>query len=113
MSFLLILLVLRKKDFPFDDVPIPKVTYVDDAQREVTLKCDFDVPPGGYVSFEIQWFVNGKGLGHVACDDPDKSTCGQLGSKDYELGDQVVLSSFFLSYIFLIYKFYRMLNSIS
>ena len=86
----LLYLVQQKQDFPFSDVPVPKVTYLDDGKEEVTLKCDFDVPTWGNVSFEIQWFVNGRGLGPAECDDPDNNKCSHLGTTDYKLGDRVV-----------------------
>lgn len=78
-------------DFPFDKVPIPRVTYLDDGKEIITLKCDFDVAPGNNVSFEIEWFINGTGLGPTSCDDPGASNCGQLEKSEYSLGDQVLL----------------------
>ena len=78
-------------DFPFAKVPTPNVTYLNDSEVEITLKCDFDVPPGKNVSFEIQWFINGKGLSPASCDDPRTSNCGQLEKSEYKLGDQVLI----------------------
>ena len=86
-------LVLLKADFPFAQVPVPSVTYLNDAKDQedikVTLKCDFQVPPWGNVSFEVQWYVNGKGLGPAQCDDPDKSQCAHLRYPDYEPNNYV------------------------
>ena len=74
-----ILLVLSRADFPFDQVPVPNVTYINDNEIKVTLKCNFTVPPWGNVSFEIQWFVNGNASKPAAqCDDPATSQCSHL-----------------------------------
>lgn len=78
-------------DFPFAKVPIPRVTYLNDSKVIITFKCDFDVPPGNNVTFEIQWFINGKGLRPAPCDNPGTSNCGQLKKSEYSLGDQVLL----------------------
>ena len=92
-----LLLVLRRADFPFDQVPVPKVTYINDNEIKVTLKCNFTVPPWGNVSFEIQWFVNGKASKPAAqCDDPATSQCSHL--RYYQLGSHVISFPVFLSY---------------
>ena len=84
------LLVLRRADFPFDQVPVPSVTYIDDTEITVTLNCDFKVPPWGNVSFEIQWFVNGNASKPAAqCDDPLTSECSLLRHYEYGLGSHV------------------------
>ena len=82
-------LVLVKADFPFAQVPVPNVTHLDNGERKITLKCHFQVPPWGNVSFEVHWYVNGKGLGPANCDDPDTSQCADLRSADYPLGSYV------------------------
>ena len=92
------LLVLRRADFPFDQVPVPSVTYIDDTEITVTLNCDFTVPPWGNVSFEIRWFVNGEVSKSAQCDDPATSQCAHLEHLDYQLGSHVI--SFNLIYIF-------------
>lgn len=88
-------LVLLKADFPFAQVPVPNVTYLDDREIKITLKCDFQVPPWGNVSFEVQWYVNGRGLGPVHCDNPNASQCAHLRSSNYPLGSYVRQFHFF------------------
>ena len=95
---LVFLLVLRRADFPFDQVPVPSVIYLDDTEITVTLNCDFEVPPWRNVSFEIQWFVNGKVSKSAQCDDPATSQCAHLQHHEYQLGSHVI--SFTLIYIF-------------
>ena len=86
-----------KADLPFAQVPVPNVTYLNDGEMEITLTCDFQVPPWGNVSFEVQWYVNGKGLRPVQCDDPDIE-CAHLRSSDYSLGSYVRQFHFFYYY---------------
>lgn len=76
-------------------VPVPSVNYVNDSEPQVTLKCSFDFPTWDNVSFEIQWFVNGKGVTPtIICDNPNESTCNRrhslLGARDYKPGDTVI-----------------------
>ena len=92
-----------KADFPFAQVPVPNVTYLDDREVKITLKCDFQVPPWRNVSFEVQWYVNGKGLRPVHCDDPDKSQCAHLRSSNYPLGSYVRQFHFFCYYYYYYY----------
>lgn len=98
LQLVFFLLVLRKADFPFDQVPVPSVAYIDDTEITVTLNCDFKVPPWGNVSFEIRWFVNGEVSKSAQCDDPATSQCAHLEHHDYQLGSHVI--SFNLIYIF-------------
>lgn len=88
-------LVLLKADFPFAQVPVPSVSHLNDGEKMITLKCNFQVPPWGNVSFEVEWYVNGRGLGPVHCDDPDTSQCAHLRSADYQLGSYVRQFHFF------------------
>lgn len=86
--------VLMKKDFPFTKVPVPRVNYVDDTEPQVTLKCSFQFPTWGNVSFEVQWFVNGSGLTPIRiCGNQSESTCNRrgflLGTSEYKAGDTV------------------------
>ena len=86
--------VLIKKDFPFAKVPVPRVSYLNDTEPQVTLKCSFDFPTWDNVSFEVQWFVNGRGVTPTRiCDNPNESTCDRreslLGTSEYGPGDSV------------------------
>ena len=86
--------VLIKKDFPFANVPVPSVHYVNDTEPQVTLKCSFDFPTRDNVSFEVQWFVTGRSVTPtLICDNPNESTCDRreslLGTSEYGPGDTV------------------------
>lgn len=88
--------VLIKKDFPFANVPVPKVTYVNDNEPQVTLNCSIHFPTWNNVSFEVQWFVNGRGVTPTQiCDNPNESRCNQrefhLGTLEYKPGDTVII----------------------
>lgn len=70
------------------------MSYLNDAKPEVTLKCSFDFPTWGNVSFEVQWFVNGGGVTPKRiCDNLNESSCNlrefQLNTSEYKLGDSV------------------------
>ena len=74
--------VAKKVDFPFAKVPVPSVKYLDDKEEMVTLLCQFEFPNWGNVSFEIQWFVNGRGY------NPDRiceSTDVKCDKRSFEL----------------------------
>ena len=101
LQLVFFLLVLRRADFPFDQVPVPSVTYIDDTEITVTLNCDFKVPPWGNVSFEIQWFVNGNASKPAAqCDDPLTSECSLLRHYEYGLGSHVISFPLICIYLF-------------
>jgi len=90
---LLFFQVLIKKDFPFAKVPVPTVSYLNDTEPQVTLKCSFDFPTWGNVSFDVQWFVNAKGVKTTTiCDNPNEK-CNrrefELTTTDYGPGDSV------------------------
>ena len=92
----LIVIVLQRKDFPLAEVPVPKVTYLDDNEMHVTLKCYFDYPTANNVSFEIQWFVNGvvsTASTLTICTFANEGSCDKrhatLSTNNYQLGDQV------------------------
>ena len=112
--FLIFFVVSLKKDFPFANVPVPNVTYLDDGKKMITLKCDFVVPNWDNVSFEIQWFVNGRGLGPVVCDNPRTSNCAQLRATDYSLGSHVskFLCTVFICLFCIIISMYNNLHLI-
>ena len=92
----LFILVRIKKDFPFADVPVSSVSYVDEKEAEVTMNCSFDFATWDNVSFEIQWFVDGRGVTPTTiCDNPEESTCNPprfslLGKSEYGPGDTVI-----------------------
>lgn len=76
----------KKVDFPLAKVPVPSVKYLDDEEEMATLLCQFEFPNWGNVSFEMQWFVNGKGYNpDRICESTDKE-CDkrsfQLSSSD-------------------------------
>ena len=83
-----------KKDFPFAQIPVPSVNYVNDTEPKVTLKCSFDFPTWDNVSFEVQWFVSGRRatLSSI-CVNREESTCNQryslLETSEYGPGDTV------------------------
>jgi len=91
-----VVIVLLRKDFPLAEVPVPHVTYLEDNEIFVTLKCYFDFPASGNVSFKIQWFVNGQestASAATICEFANEGSCDQrhttLSTDDYQLGDQV------------------------
>ena len=97
--FCFFLKVLIKKDFPFADVPVPSVSYVNDTEATVTMKCSFVFPTWDNVSFEIQWFVNGRGVTPtVICKNPNESICNRrytrLGTSEYGPGNTVIAYAF-------------------
>lgn len=86
--------VLIKKDFPFAKVPVPSVNYLDDGEPQVTLKCSFQFPKWGNVSFEVQWFVSGRSVTPIRiCNNPNEGTCNRresfLRTSEYKPGDTV------------------------
>lgn len=79
------------------------MNYVNDSEPQVTLKCSFDFPTWDNVSFEIQWFVSGRGLTPTTiCDNPNESTCNRrdslLGTSEYGPGDTVSHGLSFIYY---------------
>lgn len=91
-----VVIVLLRKDFRLAEVPVPNVTFVEDNEIFVTLKCYFDFPTAGNVSFKIQWFVNGKestASSATICEFANEGSCDQrhatLTTNNYKLGDQV------------------------
>ena len=82
-------------------MPVPSVTYIDDTKIQVTLKCDFTLPPCRNVSFEIQWFVNGNASKPAAqCDDPLTRECSRLNHSEYRLGSHVISFPLICIYLF-------------
>ena len=84
-------------------MPVPYVTYLDDNEKTVTLKCYFDFPAANNVSFKIQWFVNGGGAkASTICENPNEGSCDRrhvrLTTSDYQLGDQVNDCKFSLTF---------------
>ncbi|XP_066017326.1 uromodulin [Pocillopora verrucosa] len=78
------------KDFPFANVPVPNISYVDNGEPS-TLKCSFNFPTWNNVSFKIHWFENGKGKPpKTICENPNESKCdirhSELRSADFEAG---------------------------
>lgn len=101
----------RRAVFPFDQVPVPSVTYIDDTKIQVTLKCDFTLPPCCNVSFEIQWFVNGNASKPAAqCDDPLTSECSRLNHSEYQLGSHVISFPLICIYLFELEKSFTSLS---
>lgn len=93
-----VVIVLLRKDFPLAEVPVPHLTYLEDNEIFVTLKCYFDFPTSGNVSFKIQWFVNGQVSATstaTICEFANEGSCDQrratLSKNSYKLGDQVIV----------------------
>lgn len=93
------------KDFPFANVPVPNISYVDNGEPS-TLKCSFNFPTWNNVSFKIHWFENGKGKPpKTICENPNESKCdirhSELRSADFEAGSWVITSVAILLMVFL------------
>ncbi|XP_031572274.1 von Willebrand factor D and EGF domain-containing protein-like [Actinia tenebrosa] len=79
--------VLTIVDFPYDLIPTPKVTYLDDNSPEVKMLCKFEFPQWNNVSFSVDWYSSGRLFeNQEICTSPD-TPCNErqsiLNHQDY------------------------------